>query len=77
MNKKIKTKPWQVASLCLLGLLAWIILTVSAQAQTPRPMSKQHPGIPEGYTIVEGDILMPISVVNAMRQQGRPGAGGP
>lgn len=74
MNKKMKTKPWQVAPLCLLGLLAWIILTVSAQAQPPWPMSKQHPGIPEGYTIVEGDIQMPISVVNAMRQQGRPGA---
>lgn len=29
------------------------------------------PGVPDGYTIVEGDIQMPIAVVNAMRSQGR------
>ena len=70
MNKKMKNKSWQVA---ICSLLAWIMLTASAPAQTPWPMSKQHPGIPEGYTIVEGDIQMPISVVNAMRRQRKPG----
>lgn len=73
-NQHMKTKPWQVALLCLSGLLSWMILPAPAQAQTPWLMSKQHPGIPEGYTIVEGDIQMPISVVNALRQQARPGA---
>lgn len=73
MNKKMKTGIWQVAMLCLFGLSGWIALTVSVQAQTPWPMSKQHPGIPEGYTIVEGDIQMPISAVNAMRKQRKAG----
>jgi uncharacterized protein (TIGR03437 family) len=70
MNKKTETKPWQAAMLCL---LIWMMLSESAGAQTPWPMSKQHPGLPKGYTIIEGDIQMPISVVNAMRQQRKPG----
>src|SRR5262249_17739831 len=70
---KMKTKLWQIAMLCLMGLLGWMILPAPAQTQTPWPMSKQHPGIPEGYTIVEGDIQMPIGVINAMRLQRKPG----
>jgi uncharacterized protein (TIGR03437 family) len=41
----------------------------SAGAQSDRQAGENIPGVPAGYTIIEGDIQMPIGVVNAMRSQ--------
>jgi len=57
---------WQITLLCLLACAILMILK-SAQAQTGRQAKEKIPGVPEGYTIIEGDIQMPIEVVNAMR----------
>ena len=65
-----KTNRIILVSICL---LAWLCLTQSkpTSAQTKQPTVESIPGIPAGYTIIDGDIQMPMSVVNAMRQQGR------
>jgi len=45
------------------------LILKSAQAQNRQRAEERIPGVPEGYTIIEGDIQMPIEVVNAMRSQ--------
>lgn len=61
---------WLITLSCLLVCAIGLILK-SAQAQTGRLTQERIPGVPEGYTIIEGDIQMPIEVVNTMRSQAR------
>ncbi len=61
---------WQMLLICLVICLGSTILP-QVSAQTNRQNEERLPGIPAGYTIIDGDIQMPISVVNAMRQQER------
>lgn len=57
--------------------VVWACLLVWMCSAQPKPMYAQvnqrtggHiPGVPVGYTIIDGDIQMPIGVANAMRQQ--------
>jgi uncharacterized protein (TIGR03437 family) len=57
--------------IALLGMLACAVPTAleSAHAQIVRQSQDKDQGIPEGYTIVEGDIQMPIEVVKALRNR--------
>lgn len=54
--------------LCLLACFIPATLRL-AHAQTDRQTHENIPGIPAGYTIIEGDIVAPISLVNALRKQ--------
>jgi hypothetical protein len=47
------------------------LILKSAQAQNRQRTVERIPGVPEGYTIIEGDIVMPIEIVNTMRNQAR------
>lgn len=55
----------------------WVLLLVVlcaftlplASAQTDRQTGEGQPGIPPGYTIIEGDIQVPISVADSLRQR--------
>jgi len=59
---------WRTMLLCLLiGCCATGLRLANAQGD--RQPAEKMPGVPEGYTIIDGDIQMPISVVNAMRSQ--------
>lgn len=59
---------WQTMLLCLLiGCSAMGLRPAGAQGD--RQPAEKRPGVPDGYTIIDGDIQMPISVVNAMRSQ--------
>jgi uncharacterized protein (TIGR03437 family) len=49
---------------CLCAVKLWPVTAESAQ-----PPEENIPGVPAGYTIIDGDIQMPIEVVNAMRSQ--------
>jgi len=68
MRKIKRLTLWWAPPLCLLVLLCALrFRPVSAQSgQRPE---ENIPGVPAGYTIIEGDIQMPIEVVNAMRPQ--------
>jgi hypothetical protein len=59
---------WLVLLTCLLVILCPTALRLT-NAQTDRQTEGTLPGVPAGYTIIDGDIQMPISVVNALRQQ--------
>jgi uncharacterized protein (TIGR03437 family) len=54
--------------LCILVCLCSATLR-PAHSQTSRQPEEHIPGVPAGYTIVDGDIQMPISVVNELRLQ--------
>ncbi|MGH9937533.1 MAG: hypothetical protein ACREAM_14895, partial [Blastocatellia bacterium] len=68
MRKMNRFTFWQITLLCLLACAVPAPLK-SARAQTGQLTGEKIPGVPEGYTIIEGDIQMPIEVVNAMRGQ--------
>lgn len=59
---------WRIAAV---GLIACFVTAAfdSASAQIRRQNEQVDQGIPEGYTIVEGDIQMPIEVVKALRNR--------
>ena len=61
---------WQMLVVCLVTCLCSATLP-PVSAQTNRQNEERIPGVPAGYTIIDGDIQMPINVVNAMRQQER------
>ena len=64
---KNKTKSFPVSNLGLLVIaLFWFAATAHAQlVQTPRQKSAAK-SIPDGYSIIDGDIQMPTEVVNAI-----------
>ena len=67
--KRVKSFTFRrIALFCFLTCFCAAALN-SAGAQSGRQTEKNIPGVPAGYTIVEGDIQMPIEVVNAMRSQ--------
>jgi uncharacterized protein (TIGR03437 family) len=68
MNRIIKSGLRQTV---LLSLLICFCLgqTHTQTGQQYIPTAPGKPGIMAGYTIIDGDIQMPVSVVNAMRQQ--------
>ena len=68
MTRIKRFKLWRMATLCLLACLCAPPLW-PASAQSGQRPEEIIPGVPAGYTIIEGDIQMPISVVNAMRSQ--------
>ena len=70
MNKNMKTRIWR---LMLLSLLACGCVTLTALAQTSGQPVKPEPAIPDGYVIVDGDIVMPKRVVEALREAVRLG----
>ncbi len=68
MRKIKKLMCWQIMLFCVASWLGAATLR-QASAQTGQPAEERIPGVPAGYTIIEGDIQIPISVANAMRQQ--------
>ncbi|MDQ3011393.1 MAG: M12 family metallopeptidase [Acidobacteriota bacterium] len=67
---------WQIVLVCLMALLGAMTLR-QASAQTGQQIEERIPGIPPGYTIIEGDIQMPISVVTAMRRRAEQSSAAP
>ncbi|MGH9832996.1 MAG: M12 family metallopeptidase [Blastocatellia bacterium] len=65
---------WRMTPLCLLAVFCAAPLWL-ASAQSGQLPEGSLPGVPAGYTIIEGDIQMPISVANAMRRGTAPEAG--
>ncbi len=64
---KNRVKIFAQAKICLFLLVALCSFSLPlASAQKDRPGD-----IPEGYTLIDGDILMPTAFVNALRQQKR------
>ena len=70
MRRRNRFTFWQITLFCFLACAIPLILR-SAQAQTGQRAEEKFPSVPEGYTIIEGDIQMPIEVVNAMRSEAR------
>ena len=68
MRKIKRLMCWQFVLCCVASWLGATTLR-QASAQTGPQIEERIPGVPAGYTIIDGDIQMPISVVNAMRQQ--------
>ena len=70
MRKTNSFITWRMA---LISLLVWWCAAQikPADAQTKQQTAERIPGIPAGYTIIEGDIQMPTGVANAMRLQAR------
>jgi uncharacterized protein (TIGR03437 family) len=66
MRNKNRFGFWQIALLSFLASVISMALE-PAHAQIERQRKEIIPGIPEGFTIVEGDIQIPIDVINAMR----------
>src|SRR5262245_52129634 len=68
MRKTKRLLPWWVA---FMSLLLWLYAEQikSADAQSGQRTFENIPGIPAGYTIIDGDIQMPIDLANAMRRQ--------
>ncbi len=69
-SQSMKTRLWR---LILLSLLACGCVTPPALAQTSGQPVKPEPAIPDGYVIVDGDIVMPKRVVEALRDAERLG----
>jgi uncharacterized protein (TIGR03437 family) len=61
---------WQMVLMSLLVLLCSAQIK-PAYAQAEQGAVEKIPGIPAGYTIIDGDIQMPIGVANAMTQRGQ------
>ncbi len=68
MRKIKRLLCWQFVLFCV---ASWLGATTLRQvsAQTGQQIEERIPGVPAGYTIIDGDIQMPISIANAMRQQ--------
>lgn len=58
---------WQLLLVCLLVGVNAPSLPI-AQAQTGQQSEEQIPGVPRGFTIVEGDIQIPIETARRLRQ---------
>jgi len=69
MKKTKKSTSWRIILLSLLFCVCPVIPEQARAQQTGQRTGDKIPGVPDGYTIVEGDIQMPIAVVNAMRSQ--------
>lgn len=50
-------------------LLPLVVFWGAAVLQSVSGQTDQSSGIPDGYTIIEGDIIMPISFVNSLKQR--------
>src|SRR5262249_10388321 len=68
MRRGTRFTSWQVLLLCLLACL-WAPVPKPASAQTSRKTEERIPGVPAGYTIIDGDIQIPIGDVDSMRSQ--------
>lgn len=68
MRKTNRFIPWQIV---LIGLLVWVCAAQikPAGAQTGQRPAENIPGVPAGYTIIDGDIQIPIGLANAMKRQ--------
>jgi hypothetical protein len=76
MRRNQKNRLWSTLVTCILVILSSAMLRVTS-AQTDPQTEERLPGVPTGYTIIDGDIQMPISIVNAMRQQAQMSPTGP
>ena len=66
-----KTKKFISRSMMWVCLLVWLCApqTKPTYAQVNQRSAENIPGIPAGYTIIDGDIQVPVALANAMRQR--------
>ncbi|MDQ3011391.1 MAG: hypothetical protein M3X11_11890, partial [Acidobacteriota bacterium] len=70
-----KTNRFITWRMMLMSLLVWLCVAqikpayAQVGAQAGQGTVEKIPGIPAGYTIIDGDIQVPITVANAMRQR--------
>ena len=61
----------QCILLCLPACAMLPIPSVARSQNLQNQIEEKIPGIPEGYTIVDGDIQMPIETVKTMRKRAK------
>lgn len=66
MRKNHKFVFWLLLLIVALAGFGWLSLPIT-QAQTGQQIEEQIPGVPRGFTIIEGDIQVPVEIARRLR----------